>query len=310
MVEPAPKRRMMSSVVIGGSQQESTSKVDDRDDMAIKDLSEDEDEEALRRPPPKEEEKDPNTRKRNRRMFGSLLGTLQKFRDEDKKFQQTETASKRAIALRRASDRAQQESVRLRDMERQAMQEKRVEEIRLKGRINGKAEEKHMELAFATWAVHHSRLSNFLFTKAEPPIAFLPVQHTPETEALLQEAKKGFQTWSEAQPALLEEALQEVKAGRERLAAEAEARRANNQQRFQIGDNFEGKLKEDEDMEEAVGQTHEEGEVTDNPDPVVPQRRSVASVVKAAAMVEDELEDDDELVEDNPDALQGLLGES
>ncbi|PKU85558.1 hypothetical protein MA16_Dca003298 [Dendrobium catenatum] len=160
---------------------------------------------------PKED--DPNLVKRNRRMLGQLLGTLE------------------------AEQKAREESERLRQQEREQISEKRRRDLTLRARVAAKAEEKKLELLFLFWAEHHKKLSNFLRTKTEPPIYYMPAKPLVE-DAILQEQQKeqAFQEWkslrraelSEYQKQIEENYISNVDKELERWQNARNARRSNN----------------------------------------------------------------------------------
>ncbi|GMQ01771.1 hypothetical protein CsSME_00048293 [Camellia sinensis var. sinensis] len=76
---------------------------------------------------PKDE--DPSLVNRNKRMLGQLLGTLEKFRKEDKQLSGTEAYMRRSNSLQRAEQRAREESERLRQQEREQIAEKRRRDL-------------------------------------------------------------------------------------------------------------------------------------------------------------------------------------
>ncbi|CAN6466667.1 unnamed protein product [Victoria cruziana] len=109
---------------------------------------------------PKDE--DPTLVNRNKRMLGRLLGTLTKFQEEDKQLSSTEAYMRRSDSLKRAEERAREESEKLRQQEREQLAEKRRRDLTLRARVAAKAEEKKLELIFLRWAEHHKKLCNFL----------------------------------------------------------------------------------------------------------------------------------------------------
>ncbi|KAK7302461.1 hypothetical protein RJT34_13351 [Clitoria ternatea] len=142
---------------------------------------------------------DPSLVNRNKRMLGQLLGTLEKFRKEDMQLSGTEAYMRRSTSLQRAEQRAREESERLRKEEREQIAEKRRRDLTLRARVAAKTEEKKLELLFLRWSEHHKRLSNFIRTKAEPPIYYLPnkpLDEDPMSHEKRQE--EAFLEWKNA----------------------------------------------------------------------------------------------------------------
>jgi len=119
---------------------------------------------ALPEPAPRvlPKNEDPKLVNRNRRMLGNLLGTLEKFRKEDKQRSGTDAYARRTAALQRAEEKAREESERLRLQERENLTEKRRRDLTLRARVAAKAEQKKLELLFLQWSEHQKKLSNFI----------------------------------------------------------------------------------------------------------------------------------------------------
>ncbi|KAL5061787.1 hypothetical protein RYX36_023524 [Vicia faba] len=142
---------------------------------------------------------DPSLVNRNKRMLGQLLGTLEKFRKEDKQLSGTEAYMRRSNSLQRAEQRAREESERLRKEEREQIAEKRRRDLTLRARVAAKTEEKKLELLFLRWSEHHKRLSNFIRTKAEPPIYYMPNMPLDEDAASAEKRiDEDFLEWKNA----------------------------------------------------------------------------------------------------------------
>ncbi|KHN33477.1 Pinin [Glycine soja] len=185
---------------------------------------------------------DPSLVNRNKRMLGQLLGTLEKFRKEDKQLSGTEAYMRRSSSLQRAEQRAREESERLRKEEREQIAEKRRRDLTLRARVAAKTEEKKLELLFLQWTEHHKRLSNFTRTKAEPPIYYLPNKPLDEDPTLLEKSKEeAFLEWknarreevSEYQKQIGEQYLANVEKELERWQNARNARKVNNDQNLQ-----------------------------------------------------------------------------
>ncbi|OAY62802.1 Pinin [Ananas comosus] len=163
--------------------------------------------EPLPRVFPKDE--DPKLVKRNRRMLGQLLGTLEKFREEDKQLSSTEAFMRRSDSLRRI----------------------------LRARVAAKAEQKRLELLFIIWAEHHKKLSNYIRTKAEPPIYYMPAKPLIDDMTITEQQKEQvLLEWksarraelSEFQKQIEEQYVTNVEKELERWQNARNARRANN----------------------------------------------------------------------------------
>ncbi|XP_004485519.1 uncharacterized protein [Cicer arietinum] len=186
---------------------------------------------------------DPSLVNRNRRMLGQLLGTLEKFRKEDKQLSGTEAYMRRSSSLQRAEQRAREESERLRKEEREQIAEKRRRDLTLRARVAAKTEEKKLELLFLRWSEHRKRLSNFIRTKAEPPIYYLPNKPLDEEDAGSTEKRKeeDFLEWknarreelSEYQKQIGDQYLANVEKDLERWQNARNARKVNNDHNLQ-----------------------------------------------------------------------------
>ncbi|XP_021909995.1 pinin isoform X2 [Carica papaya] len=184
---------------------------------------------------PKDE--DPSVVNRNKRMLGQLLGTLEKFRKEDMQLSGTEAFMRRSNSLQRAEQRAREESERLRQQEREQIAEKRRRDLTLRARVAAKAEEKKLELLFLRWSEHHKKLTNFIRTKAEPPIYYLPTKPLNEDTTLLEQQKEQMllewkaarrEELSEYQKQIAQQYVANVEKELERWQNARKARKANN----------------------------------------------------------------------------------
>ncbi|CAH9081740.1 unnamed protein product [Cuscuta epithymum] len=159
---------------------------------------------------PKDE--DPKLVSRNKRMLGQLLGTLEKFRKEDVQRSGSEAYMRRSDSLRRAEQKAREESDRLRQQQRELIVEKRKRDLTLRARIAAKAEEKRMELLFLKWSEHKKRLGNFIRTEAQPPVYYMFAKPLEDEDAALTEKKKEqiFQEWKAARREELSQYQKEI----------------------------------------------------------------------------------------------------
>ncbi|XP_017642890.1 uncharacterized protein LOC108483810 [Gossypium arboreum] len=185
---------------------------------------------------------DPSLINRNKRMLGQLLGTLERFRKEDKQLSGTEAYMRRSNSLQRAEQRAREESEKLRQQEREQIAEKRRRDLTLRARVAAKAEEKKLELLFLQWSEHHKKLSNFIRTKTEPPIYYLPTKPLHEDAAIYEQQKEQeYLEWktarreelSEYQKQIGEEYVGNVEKELERWQNARKARKVNNDMNLQ-----------------------------------------------------------------------------
>ncbi|CAA0839032.1 protein-protein interaction regulator family protein [Striga hermonthica] len=196
---------------------------------------------------PKDE--DPSLVSRNKRMLGQLLGTLERFRKEDMQLSGSEAYMKRSDSLKRAEQRAREESEKLRQQEREQIAEKRKRDLTLRARIAAKAEEKKLELLFLRWSEHHKKLGNFIRTKAEPPIYYTFSKPLDQGATPSEEQKdQMFQEWKAARR---EELSQYQKQISEQYVANVdnELERWQNGRKNRRGNNMTANLQETMDKE-------------------------------------------------------------
>ncbi|KAI6189596.1 Pinin [Aphelenchoides bicaudatus] len=129
---------------------------------------------------------------RNQRMLNNLLfGTLDKFRREVKTA--TPAANAQQKKLMEIDERLEKTKEEARERIYQEKQEmfakRREEEVEVKKQRRLKA----IELGAKDKEEHFRRLQRFIQTSAKPPIFYLPVKHTPETEELLEQSSKSIE---------------------------------------------------------------------------------------------------------------------
>ncbi|KAL0548957.1 hypothetical protein IC582_013435 [Cucumis melo] len=192
---------------------------------------------------------DPSLVSRNKRMLGQLLGTLEKFRKEDKQLSGTEAFMRRSDSLQRAEQRAREESERLRQQEREQIAEKRKRDLMLRARVAAKAEEKKLELLFLRWSEHHKKLCNFIRTKTEPSIYYLPNKPLDEDATLAEQQRdEAFMEWKASRREELSEYQKQI--GEQYIAnVEKDLERWQNARRARKGSNDVSNLQETMDKE-------------------------------------------------------------
>lgn len=131
---------------------------------------------------------DEKAKARNRRMFGALLGTLQKFQQEETKLKQKE--GMRAQLEKKIEEHEIKEKAEIKK-ERQELffnRKKKQAEIKM-------IELKMLRMKdYAVWEEKQKPRTNFIQTKTQPHICYLPRKLNDTTKALLEECKKDVES--------------------------------------------------------------------------------------------------------------------
>ncbi|XP_011404793.2 PREDICTED: pinin-like [Amphimedon queenslandica] len=125
---------------------------------------------------------DKTSRQRNRRMFGMLMGTLQKFQKDNS--QDTEQEKRRVQIENKL------EQVAMREREEATQQKKMLlDQRKLQRKLVGKLtyQLESVEL-YEDWNQHDMKLTGYIKTKAQPPLFYLPSEHNEATKTLLTES--------------------------------------------------------------------------------------------------------------------------
>jgi len=139
---------------------------------------------------------------RNKRMFGSLLGTLQKFRNEEDKGVQ----EKRAKIEMKIEKQQMMVKEKIKQEKDTLIADRRRKQLQIKS-----LEIKMIKLRnFKTWEEHNQNLVRFIGTKAKPKIFFLPKIMSPVTEALLKESKQELQRLIEDKRQAVNEEIKQI----------------------------------------------------------------------------------------------------
>ncbi|KAK0059931.1 pinin [Biomphalaria pfeifferi] len=147
-----------------------------------------------------EQTKDKDGMQRNRRMFGLLLGTLNKFKTESKTLETKEVQRKKIEE--KLEEIAEKEKKKFKLETKLLMEEMHIEQSKI-SRLEQKME---MVQEHADRAKEMEKLKNFITTKAKPRIFWKPVHNSSMIENKLKESKK-----------VVDEMLQE---GKDRLEKE------------------------------------------------------------------------------------------
>ncbi|KAF6198167.1 hypothetical protein GE061_007914 [Apolygus lucorum] len=144
---------------------------------------------------------DNQCRARNRRMFGALLGTLQKFRQEETQLKEKE--QKRAKVEKKLEEAAIKEKEELKKKRQELFFNRRQQQFEIK-----QLEFKLMRLKQLTeWETTRKHLLNFIQTKAGPRIFWLPKTHNDKTQKLQDETRKSISKMIDAKRAEVEKSI-------------------------------------------------------------------------------------------------------
>nr|XP_023012444.1 pinin [Leptinotarsa decemlineata] len=148
--------------------------------------------------------KDEKFKARNRRMFGALLGTLQKFQQEETKLKPRE--QKRAQLEKKIEEHEikEKEEVKKERQELFLSRKKKQAEIKI-------IELKMLRMKeYSAWEETQKPRTNFILTKTKPHIHYLPRRMTNETKKLLEESKAEVEKILEKKQQEITEEMQHI----------------------------------------------------------------------------------------------------
>lgn len=155
------------------------------------------------------ERTDERSRQRNKRMFGALLGTLQKFRQEETKLKAKEDKKAEVEARVEEAKRREKEELRKERQKLFLSRKRQLAEVRA---LEAKLARSRQ---FQDWRNTQSFLVSFIKTRARPFIYYIPKRKHPRTDLLLaQSTKELHEEIDKREKALIEElGLIEVQVG-------------------------------------------------------------------------------------------------
>ncbi|XP_046736555.1 pinin [Diprion similis] len=147
---------------------------------------------------------DERSRQRNKRMFGALLGTLQKFRQEETKLKAKE--DKKAEVEARVEEAGRREKEELRRERQQLFQSRKRQQAEVRS-LEAKLVRSRQ---FQEWRASQLPLTSFIRTRTQPSIYYLPKRKHPRTDSLLALSAKELNDEIETREKVLMEELEQI----------------------------------------------------------------------------------------------------
>lgn len=135
---------------------------------------------------------DEQSRARNRRIFGSLLGTLQKFTQEESKLKSKE--EKKAQIEKKLEEQQKVERENMRKEKQCLFTDRKRKQLEIRAIETKMTKMKDLE----TWEETKKPLAGFIKTKTSPHIYFLPKKMDPKMEKKLKESQEEHKKMMEA----------------------------------------------------------------------------------------------------------------
>ncbi|KAK7079050.1 hypothetical protein SK128_028531 [Halocaridina rubra] len=179
--------------------------------------------------------KDRASRDRNRRMFGALLGTLKRFKNDEAK--QKDKEEQRAAIDRKLEEKGRAEKEELRRERLDLFNQRKERQAQIRRLTVKMARVKEHE----AWESHMMRLTKFIRTKSSPRIFWLPQSHISKTTNLVRATHDIISRELEEDRQRLKEELDEIIGSR-----------AEDDQGDEGRDAAEGGEEEDEESESFI----------------------------------------------------------
>jgi len=196
-----------------------------------------------------EQKSDKKVVDRNRRMFGALVGTLQKFNKEEIK--KKDVLEKKKVVEKKVEEKTEREKEEIKNRKRELFdeQKKKKKDIQIIQIQMKRVEE------YEAWEKSKKSEVNFIRTKtSQPEIYWLPKQHSDKSEALLVESREAVEKEIEERKEKFEAELISIE---KRMTQDLDRRRSGGKsdgdrldQSAELDESMEGKQEEEEEEEE------------------------------------------------------------
>lgn len=145
-----------------------------------------------------------NDLERNKRMFGCLLGTLQKFRKEEKMLSSKE--EKRTKIEAKLEEQQQLEKAKLKEERDALIANRKRKQLEVKILETKMSKLKDLQVIEES----HKYYSNFIKTATKPAIFWLPKVMTPKTTLLQSKSSKEIKELIEERRKQVDEEIKEI----------------------------------------------------------------------------------------------------
>ncbi|XP_053669961.1 pinin [Anopheles nili] len=149
---------------------------------------------------------DERSRARNRRIFGSLLGTLQKFSQEESKLKSKE--EKKAMIEKKLEEQEKMERENMRKEKQCLFTDRKRQQLEIRALEAKVAKLKDLEM----WENSKQPLQNFIKTKTNPSIYYLPKRMNAAAERKLTDWRQEHQIMMEQKRQEVMESIEAVEA--------------------------------------------------------------------------------------------------
>ncbi|XP_050499307.1 pinin [Diabrotica virgifera virgifera] len=231
--------------------------------------------------------KDEKFKARNRRMFGALLGTLQKFQQEETKLKQRE--QKRAEVEKKIEEHEikEKEEVRKERQELFLNRKKKQAEIKLIEMKMLRTKE------YTVWEQNQKPSMNFIKTKAKPPIYYLPRKMSERTKKILEDSSKSVEEIIENKKKQVAEELEQMeikmRKGFDKLGGKKEEKEDSQTEQDQEHEMEDHEIQPEQDPPEEHQDSDHNGHIDDVPvskSPAIDKEESDGQVETEVASTE------------------------